>query len=73
MVIVDIGESVNRLSDEFKAEHDSIPWIDIVDMRNIFAHNYVGVNFRQLWYTLEEDIPELKENIKELIMNIDEK
>ena len=45
LVIIQIGEFVGRLSDEFKEEHKEIPWRDIKGMRNIHAHNYDNVMF----------------------------
>lgn len=39
LVFIQIGEHVSRLSDEFKEEHSSIPWLDIKNMRNLHAHN----------------------------------
>ena len=40
MCIVQIGENVGGLSDEFKEKYDSIPWRDIKGMRNITTHKY---------------------------------
>lgn len=40
MCIVQIGENVGRLSDEFKERYDNIPWRDIKGMRNITTHKY---------------------------------
>lgn len=38
MCIVQIGENVGRLSDEFKERYHNIPWRDIKGMRNITTH-----------------------------------
>lgn len=66
MVFVDLGESVNKISEKYQKEHPKIPWGQIVGMRNIFAHNYMGINFIELWETMENDIPELKISLEEL-------
>ena len=67
LVIIQIGEHVGRLSDEFKEEHRDIPWRDIKDMRNIFAHNYDNVMFDISWETITEDLPYFKEYLEKLI------
>ena len=38
--IIVIGEAANRLSDDFCEQHFSIPWKNIIGMRNILAHQY---------------------------------
>src|SRR6266545_4737970 len=35
-----LGESVRRLSDEFRLTHPEIPWARIVGMRNKLVHAY---------------------------------
>jgi uncharacterized protein with HEPN domain len=60
MYILQIGELVSKLSDEFKAEHNEIPWKSIKDMRNIVAHAYGDLDPEITWNTLVESIPELK-------------
>ena len=61
MCILQIGEYVSRLSDEFKESHDNIPWRKIKGMRNFAAHQYEHIEFEVLWHTITEELPELKE------------
>ena len=35
-----IGEAVARLSPEITARYNSVPWPDIVGLRNILVHEY---------------------------------
>ena len=67
MCIVQIGEYVSRLSDEFKEKHDTIPWKQIKGMRNFAAHQYEHFEFEVLWHTITEELPELKESLLSLI------
>ena len=64
LCILQIGELVTVLSDEFKETHTEIPWRDIKAMRNIVAHRYGTVNKEMLWNTVHEDIIELKDFCK---------
>jgi len=38
-----VGEPVARLSPEITARHNSVPWPDIVGLRNILVHEYFGI------------------------------
>lgn len=57
--IIIIGEAANRLSAEFREAHSTIPWKDIIGMRNILAHQYDKVETEAVWDVIHQDIPEL--------------
>ncbi len=67
MVIIQIGEQVGRLSDEFKNENDGIDWNGIKGMRNVHAHDYDNVMFDVTWESITEDVPYLKNYLEQLI------
>lgn len=67
MCIVQIGEYVSRISDEFKDVHDEIPWRKIKGMRNFAAHQYEHFDFSVLWHTITEELPILKEQLMLLL------
>ena len=58
--ILQIGELVRLLSDDFKASYPSIPWKLIRAMRNVIAHHYGEVDAETLWETIITDVPPLK-------------
>ena len=65
--VLQIGELVAALSDEFKDSHSAMPWRQIKDLRNRIAHHYGIVNFQILWSVVIEDIPELQAYCLEVI------
>ena len=67
MCILQIGELVNKLTDEFKAVNNEMPWHEIKAMRNIAAHNYGEIDIDILWETATDDIPLLKEYCQRFI------
>ena len=67
MCILQIGELVGKLSDEFKAENNAMPWREIKAMRNFAAHNYGEIDIDILWETSTCDIPDLKEYCQKFI------
>ena len=60
MCILQIGELVRRLSEEFRAEHPEIPWNKIRGMRNFVAHEYGDLDLDIVWYAATKSIPELQ-------------
>ena len=60
MCILQIGELVERLSEDFRTQHHDIPWNKIKAMRNIVAHRYGTVDAETTWKVITEDVPELK-------------
>jgi len=54
-----IGEAAGRVSLEGRSRYPSIPWRDVVGMRNRLAHGYDRVDLDVLWDTVELDLPPL--------------
>ena len=63
MNLFQIGEVSNNLSDELHDTLHNIPWHQLYGMRNIIAHGYEKVHEEEIWKTVKNDIPVLKENI----------
>lgn len=62
-----IGEAVYMLTKEFKTAHPEVEWDVIEGMRHVLVHGYYKINPRQLWNTIETDIPELKPMIERYV------
>ena len=54
-----IGEAVYMLTKEFRAAHPEVDWDVIEGMRHVLVHGYYKIKPKQLWDTIEYDIPEL--------------
>ena len=54
-----IGEAARQCSDEFRLSHRSVPWADVIGMRNVLAHAYHGVAADEVWLAATRDVPEL--------------
>jgi uncharacterized protein with HEPN domain len=67
MNFVVIGEMVNKLSTDFKRDHNNIEWIKIKGFRNIVAHDYFGIDAEEVWQIIKNKIPDLKSEIQKLI------
>ena len=63
-----IGEAGNHVSNDTKSQFSTIEWAQIVGMRNVFVHEYFGVDSSLVWEIIKNDLPDLKEKII-LILN----
>ncbi|MCI9275650.1 MAG: DUF86 domain-containing protein [Clostridia bacterium] len=64
-----IGELVKEIDEETIERYHSIPWNSIKGMRNRIVHDYENVDLAVLWGTIKESLPQLKKELKELIIN----
>lgn len=60
-----IGEAVYMLTKEFRATHTEVDWEIIEGMRHVLVHGYYKIKPKQLWDTIELDIPQLKPYIEQ--------
>ena len=68
MHLIIIGESINRLSEDFKDKHPDVDWFKIRGLRNRVAHDYKNINYDIAWNVIQNNIPFLK-SYPEKIMN----
>ncbi len=66
MPILQIGELVKSLSEDFKSEYNGMAWKAIAGMRDVFAHHYGSIDYDMTWNTSVEDIPVLKDYLIKL-------
>lgn len=65
--ISQIGELVKNISEEIKSQYTNIEWNMIKGLRNRIIHDYEGINLKSIWYILENDILELKSELKKIL------
>jgi len=65
-----IGEASGHISEEIKTQFSEIEWSQIKGMRNVFVHEYFGIDSRLVWEIIIHDLPELKEKIKAIINSL---
>jgi uncharacterized protein with HEPN domain len=67
-----IGEAAKRLPEEFRDQHASIPWPQIMGMRNRVVHGYDKIDWPLVWITAKRDIPPLLRSLESLVPEEDE-
>ena len=60
-----VGEAARQVSQETRRQYPSVPWQDIVGMRNRLVHAYYDINYDVVWQTVKEDLPALVEALEQ--------
>lgn len=66
-----IGEAVKNIPTAFKEKYVNIPWRIIAGARDIFVHEYFGVDVRRVWKIVKEDLPDLEIEVKKIISEVE--
>jgi len=62
-----IGEATKKIPADFKVKWNSIQWKNMAGMRDRLIHDYIGVNYAIVWDVFQNKIPELHEQIQDVI------
>lgn len=65
--VFQLCELTNRLSEEFKAEHEEIKWHKMRGLRNIHAHDYEKIKADKMWAIISKEIPELQAQLEQIL------
>lgn len=68
--MITIGEAANKLSDRVQAENEHIPWAQIIALRNVLIHNYLGVDTDELWMIVRGELPTLENHLSIILKRI---
>jgi uncharacterized protein with HEPN domain len=55
-----MGEAAKRISAPFREAHGDVPWRRIAGFRDVLIHDYMGIDFDELWSIVEGHLPRLK-------------
>jgi uncharacterized protein with HEPN domain len=62
-----IGEAVKAISEELQGQYSEIPWRVWADFRNVLIHQYFGVDYAEVYKTIQNDMPNFKSQIEEIL------
>ena len=67
MTVINIGELVKNMTEEFRLSHKEVPWKAIAGLRDIAAHKYQTLRMEDIYNTVTMDLPDLKEKINVIL------
>lgn len=62
-----IGEASKKVPADFKYKWNMIQWRNMASMRDRLIHEYHGINYAIVWDVAENKIPELLQQIREVL------
>ncbi|RLD79260.1 MAG: hypothetical protein DRJ10_09085 [Bacteroidetes bacterium] len=66
MNFIALGETVAKLSQNFKDQNNHVEWHKIQAFRNIIAHDYFGIDEDEVWQIIKHHLPKLKIDLDNL-------
>jgi uncharacterized protein with HEPN domain len=68
--LLEIGEAVKALPADLLSSQPGIPWSQIARMRDHLAHRYFDTDHAVLQATVDNDLPELENAVKALVVGL---
>ena len=62
-----VGEATKRIPPDVRQRFADVPWRSMTGMRDKLAHDYMGVNLRVVWQTVQEDLPALEPAVRRVL------
>ena len=66
----EIGEACHHISNNLKTLNSQIQWEEIYSLRNRVSHAYWDVDYQIIWNIIKYEIPNLKNDIENLISDL---
>ena len=62
-----IGEAAKNIPDSVRIKYPQVDWRRISGLRDVIAHGYFGLNEDLLWDIVQHRVPQLAEQIREIL------
>ena len=66
-----IGELTSKISNETLENNSHIEWRGLKGLRNRIVHDYDGVNLNMVWEFLKIELPELDNEVMQIVNNME--
>jgi uncharacterized protein with HEPN domain len=58
-----LGEAACHMPEQLREKYPTVPWGEMIGIRNMLIHEYFGVSHEILWETIQKDIPKLESTL----------
>jgi len=58
-----LGEAARSLAPELRSRYPNVPWVEMIDQRNVVVHEYHHLDSASLWITARKNIPPLDQQL----------
>jgi uncharacterized protein with HEPN domain len=62
-----LGEASKKISNELRTAHPDIPWRKVAGFRDVVVHDYFGVDLKEVWRIIRDDLPSLVKLLEPLV------
>ncbi|MGE8204625.1 HepT-like ribonuclease domain-containing protein [Heyndrickxia sp. NPDC080065] len=69
--ILVIGEATKNIPKDIRQSNPHIEWRKMAGMRDMMIHGYFSINFQIIWDVVQNKIPEFKQQIEQLLSELD--
>jgi len=67
MTLINIGELIKNLNNDFREEHNQIPWKKMAGLRDVAAHGYFTLKMPDIWIYASVELPVCITQIKAIL------
>ncbi len=64
-----LGEAASQVTKPVREQFPSLPWREMIGLRNRLIHAYFDVNNQAIWLVVKESLPSLISQLKEILQN----